>query len=385
MQGQIEERTLEDCPIRLLSSIGDVTDKGTWSGTPFALWQALAALQRVETHDVSITWRQTRLVGELNRLIGLTRHNPARVGFGTAWLRHRAQLTIDRYPDSVWLHFGSGHLPVRRTSNERHFLFTDSTTFFETANPIYKNLANPLHCRRAVNNEAQMIASLDGVLTTAEYVAEAFRNRYDLPRHRVTAVGSGLGHILPKPQGKDYSKAKLLFVAKQNFVNKGGAILLDAFDMIRRKRPDASLTLIGNAKDGTQLPYLSRMQNTPGVHFFDWNTPHFKTLLAESTLYVGPAPDEPWGIIYLEALSVQTPIVGLAANAFPEFALDGKLGFIARSPRPADVADAVLEALSDAARLSHMGQAARSHVLDRYNWSRVAQRTLHALLEGPTS
>jgi glycosyltransferase involved in cell wall biosynthesis len=367
--------------LHILSSLGDVTEKVTWSGTPFAIWNAITRQRGdVETHNIVFAYRTQRILGLLNTAIGLGPADPTRVGFGYAGYRRRAQRIVDAAgPHADFLHFGSGHLPVRPVPGQRHLLFTDSSAFLMARNPLYAARSNPRQCAAVIENEHAMVRQLDAILTTADYVADLFTQEYDLPPGKAAAVKSGLGRILPDPGAKDYANGYMLFVAKLNFLNKGGRLLLDAFDLVREKKPDARLVLIGNRGDPNQADDLARMQSTPGITFHDWDTPDYQALVAGAALYTGPAPDEPWGIIYLESLSVRTPILGLATNAFPQFVAGGAHGFTAPAATPRAVAETILDALSDPQRLAHMGAAGREHVLANYTWDRVAESILAKL------
>jgi len=364
--------------LHIVSSMGDVRERKSWSGTPFGIWQAISRLHPdTLTHDISFNWRTLGLIGKANAVMGLTAYNPGRVGIGNALSRARAQRVVDSAGQTAdFLHFGSGHLPIRPSPGQRHYLFTDSAACLETANPHYVEVTNEKHRDACNESDRKMVSMLDGIFTTADYVAQTFTNTYALPPGKAVAVKSGLGRILPDPGAKDYANGYMLFVAKQNFINKGGRLLLDAFEIVRRERPDARLVVIGNEADPRQAEDLPRMKNTPGITFYNWDTPEYRDLVAGAALYAGPAPDEPWGIIYLESLSVRTPILGLERNAFPQFVAGGKHGFTAPEATPEAVATTILDALSDPERLERMGAAGRAHVLAEYDWDRVAERIL---------
>ncbi len=361
--------------LHILSSAGDCTDPRIWSGTPHNIWKAL--LRRgidVRTHNLAGNRPRRVFARVVNLLSGYGWNDPMRVGWGSRHVTARAQAIVDRTGSGDYLHFGSDHMPIDAPAGTRHFLLTDYSVHLLCANPLYQEKTTQLLRDRAMAKEGLMVAQLSRIFTTADYVAESFRREYDLPPEKVVAVKSGLGRINPARPEKDFDSGYMLFVAKRNFVNKGGRLLLDAFEIVRRSRPDARLVVIGNAKDPTQAADLHRMQHTPGIEFHDHDTPRYQELVAGAALYVGPAPDEPWGIIYLESLAVGTPIAGLDRNAFPQFAGGGKYGFVAEEATAAAVADTLLDALSDPTRLAAMGEAGREHVLSEYTWDKVAER-----------
>lgn len=365
--------------LHVVSSIGDPTHPRTWSGTPRAILTALEALGvRVVVHDISPRGRVRRLGRLLNRLIYGT-SGEDRAGL-VPWLGVRkAQQIASREGKADFLHFGSGHLPIqKRKPNQRHYLFTDYAVFLLSANPEFRARTNRRLRAAAEAGEAKMVDQLDGIFTTADYVAAAFTTKYNLPPGKSVAVKSGLGRIIEDVTDKSYD-GYMIFVARQNFINKGGRLLLNAFDIVRSHRPDATLVIIGNAADPTQMEDLERMRNTPGISFHNYDTPDFQALIAGATLYAGPALDEPWGIIYLESLCSRTPIAGMRRNAFPQFAGEGKFGFISEEASVTSVAEMLLNALSDPARLALMGELGRKHVLREYSWERVAERIVEHL------
>jgi glycosyltransferase involved in cell wall biosynthesis len=61
----------------------------------------------------------------------------------------------------------------------------------------------------------------------------------------------------------------------------------------------------------------------------------------------------------------------------PEITGDGRYGFTVDEPRPGQLADAIIEALSSPDRLRRMGDAGQRHVLDNFSWQRVARRIAH--------
>lgn len=361
--------------LHIVSSVGDVTDPRTWSGTPRGIWQALAKRRPgLVTHNILISYDEQAILGWINAALGLTRVEPSGIGPGRCISRIRAEQIMRRTGPADFLHFGSSHLPVKRRPGQRHYLFTDGAFQLSTYAPNYIATTNERHRRIMREQEREMVRALDGIFVTADYVAQSFLSDGGARPDQVVQVNSGLGHALPDPVAKTYDGGYMLFVAKQNFLGKGGPLLLDAFDIVRRTRPDATLVVIGSVQDPMQEPYMARMRETPGITFHNFDTPDYRALVAGAALYAGPAPDEPWGIVYLESLSVRTPIAGLARRAFPQFVAGGAHGFTATDDTPEAVAAMLIDALSDPARLERMGRAGRAHVLAEYSWDRVAER-----------
>ena len=97
-------------------------------------------------------------------------------------------------------------------------------------------------------------------------------------------------------------------------------------------------------------------------------------LFESATIFAMPALNEPWGLVYLEAMACKTPVLGLRRNALPEMTDDGRLGFLVDDPSPERLSEALLDGLGGQKRLESMGIAAQERVLSTYSWDLTAGR-----------
>src|SRR3546814_8619264 len=81
------------------------------------------------------------------------------------------------------------------------------------------------------------------VLPFSRHVGEDVVSHYGVPWEKVFAVGCGSGPIPSFEGTKNYADGDLLFVAKHQFSEKGGDLLLEAWPEIRARRPQTRLTL----------------------------------------------------------------------------------------------------------------------------------------------
>ena len=113
-------------------------------------------------------------------------------------------------------------------------------------------------------------------------------------------------------------------------------------------------------------------------------------LYSQAAVFVCPSVYEPFGIINLEAMACETPVVGAAVGGIPEIVVHGKTGLLVPfqgegdgSPEPRDpeaysraLAAAVNELLRDPERRLAMGNAARRRVVEHFSWRHIAELTL---------
>ena len=95
------------------------------------------------------------------------------------------------------------------------------------------------------------------------------------------------------------------------------------------------------------------------------------------------AHHEPFGLVPLEAMACETPVIGVAEGGLCESIEDGVTGLLV--PRnPEAVAIALDTLLNDPSLCRSMGGAGRAAVIDRWGWQRTAaclERQLQQAIE----
>jgi starch synthase len=112
-------------------------------------------------------------------------------------------------------------------------------------------------------------------------------------------------------------------------------------------------------------------------------------VLSHASVSVCPSIYEPFGLVNLEAMACELPVVGTATGGIPEIVVDGETGFLVPveaggdpygSPRDpdgfaADLADRVNRLLADPPLARRMGAAGRRRAVERFSWDAIARRT----------
>ena len=98
-------------------------------------------------------------------------------------------------------------------------------------------------------------------------------------------------------------------------------------------------------------------------------------LYSGAAVFACPSVYEPFGLINLEAMACETPVVASAVGGIVEVVEDGTTGLLVEPARPDALAAALRRVLDDAALARSMGQAGRRRVEERFSWASVAERT----------
>jgi glycogen synthase len=112
-------------------------------------------------------------------------------------------------------------------------------------------------------------------------------------------------------------------------------------------------------------------------------------LYTHAAVFVCPSVYEPFGIINLEAMACETPVVASAVGGIPEVVIDGETGLLVPiTPRSEtdveprdpdgfarDLAASITTLLEDPARRAQMAARARERVEREFGWPSIARRT----------
>ncbi len=98
-------------------------------------------------------------------------------------------------------------------------------------------------------------------------------------------------------------------------------------------------------------------------------------LYSHAAVFVCPSVYEPFGLINLEAMACETPVVASAVGGILEVVEDGKTGVLVEPSSPDALVAAIRALLEDPARGRAMGRAGRHRVEAHFSWVSVAKRT----------
>jgi glycogen synthase len=118
-------------------------------------------------------------------------------------------------------------------------------------------------------------------------------------------------------------------------------------------------------------------------------------LYSHAAVFCCPSVYEPFGIINLEAMACETPVVASAVGGIKDVVIDGETGFLvfferqsSDNPEPRDperfiheLAQSINRLLRDSELGVSMGRKGRQRVIQQFGWDRVAEQVLEVYRE----
>ena len=150
--------------------------------------------------------------------------------------------------------------------------------------------------------------------------------------------------------------------------DKGIPELVEAFDTILKRKPEAHLLLVGwfdAAEDALAAGVRARINGHPRIHctgFVADTAPYYRTM----DVMVLPSWREGFPNVVLEAAATGIPVVTTLCTGSRDSVVPEVTGLLIPPGYPEAISEAVLNLLREPARLKKMGQAARAWVCRHY-------------------
>ena len=266
-----------------------------------------------------------------------------------------------------------------------------------------EQLGSAYHASTWIERTAYLNA--DGVVAVSRAMKEDVQSLYGVAAERVRVIHNGIDpeEYRPRPSpatlrrlGVDPDVPIVLFVGR--ITRQKG--ILHLVRAIKYLEPGMQVVLCAGAPDteaiATEMTELvaqaKREAETPIVWIPEMlSKEDVIALYTHAAVFVCPSVYEPFGIINLEAMACETPVVASAVGGIPEIVVPGETGLLVplepesgESPEPRNP-DSFSRALAAAVndlmmaapeRRAEMGNAARARVLHQFSWTHIAEVTL---------
>jgi len=192
-------------------------------------------------------------------------------------------------------------------------------------------------------------------------------NDYEVPKNKIFILRYGAPFDQVENYEKTFDKKMVLFVGV-DFQRKGGDVLLKAFEKVHIEIPDANLLIIGPSKK------LYKIEQD-GVTFLGpvYDRMVLKEYFKQAHVFTIPSVCEPFGWVFLEAMSYKLPCIGTNVDAMPEIIKDGETGFLVEKNNVGMLTDRLIQILTDKNKALHMGLAGFEYFKTSFKWEKVGE------------
>ncbi len=223
------------------------------------------------------------------------------------------------------------------------------------------------------------------VIVNSNYMKNELQRLFGLPYEKINVIPNGVNINLFNGVERDYTfrrqfamdNEKIILFMGRLVYEKGVQHLIAAMPKILQGYHDAKLVICGK---GGMLEELKQQVNALGigekVYFAGYmEGKNVQKMYKAADVAVFPSTYEPFGIVALEAMLSENPIVVSDIGGLNEIVEHKVNGMKTYCGNANSIADSILEVLYDHKLCADMAKRAKSKVRNEYNWSKIAQDT----------
>lgn len=245
-----------------------------------------------------------------------------------------------------------------------NFVYTDTTNLANLYTPGYteEKLFSPAwrELEKTVYENAQV------TFTRSGHIRRSIIEQYGIQPEKAAIAYAGCNTPVRDIDldRKDYSGKDILFVGV-TWERKGGPDLVRAFELVLPNHPRAKLTIVGCSPD-VDHPNIEIVGKIPIAEVEQY--------YSKASIFCLPTRLEPFGIVFIEAMSYGLPLVAPRTGAVPDLVEQGRNGYMFEPGDIDAMAAYLIELLDDAEKCRAFGKVGYRLVRERYTWQKVGQK-----------
>lgn len=230
-------------------------------------------------------------------------------------------------------------------------------------------------------------------IAVSQAVRDGIVSRREAPASHITVIPNGIFPDLGALQPASVVRAELGIADSQPLVVSAGrlepeknpGLLLEAMALVTGAVPHAVCVLAGDGslenalRERTGSLGLGDMVRLPGF------CSDVNSLLNAADVFVLPSSVESFGLVLVEAMALEKPVIATQVGGPLEIVADGVTGLLVPPADPAAMAEAIRALLADPERRRAMGEAGRARFEAQFTAERMARETVEVyrkVLEG---
>jgi len=259
---------------------------------------------------------------------------------------------------------------------------------------------------RTLGNGSEVVSNIElrgakaaDLIVTVSYAMKEELMKLGFPKDKIQVCYNGVDPQKYNPETVSAEEAKrirnsygikddelmILFVGRLVGV-KGIDKLIMAMPHVLQKHPKAKLVIlgVGDLQDYiVNLVRTMRLQDSVKLNFNFVSEEERILHYAACDMAVFPSLYEPFGIVALEAMSMERPVVVGAAgvSGMREIVVccgEEQCGFHVDPSNPSDIAWGINSTLENQEKRKWLGKNGRKRVLEEFTWDKIAEKTVEA-------
>lgn len=207
----------------------------------------------------------------------------------------------------------------------------------------------------------------------------------------VVVVPNGVDQKEFKPDAKKGTTRKELGLDTENLIicisrlepKNGTEDLIKAAKVLRKKINNFKIAIVGSGSRRKKLEKLTKELKLENNVVFLGDIPHgaIPKYLACADIFIRPSLAEGFGIVFIEAMACEVPVIGTPVGGIPDFIKDPSMslgqaatGLFCKPGNPKSIAEKIKTLMEDKELRNNLVKNAKQMVLEVYDWDKVSER-----------
>ena len=238
-----------------------------------------------------------------------------------------------------------------------------------------------------IGEERKVFRAVNGQTTTTKVQIQIMKSLYDFQSENTVIIPPGVDIEAFHPEeasGDSELPANYIFCLSRIDESKGHEVLLNAFDLVRRKVSGIHLVIGGGSPSPKprEVKILKKIQRIIEehdmgdlVHVIGYVPDEkMRAFYKRARLFVLPSTFEPFGMTALEAMACRTPTMVSKFAGIAEFLHDHRDCIITDPTNQEEFSAAIIELLENRELGERISRAGLALVRDRFSWEAIAEK-----------
>ena len=177
---------------------------------------------------------------------------------------------------------------------------------------------------------------------------------------------------------------RILFLSNM-MVAKGVFVLLEACSQLKNKNMSFECHFVGDWLDITESSFFDKVKElTLANHVFAHGKkygPEKNSYYQQADIFVFPTLNEAFGLVLLEAMQFELPVVASDEGGIPDIVIDNKTGYVVRKNDATELAGKLISLINDPSLRQTMGIAGKKRFEENFTINQFEERMVKIMSE----
>jgi len=290
---------------------------------------------------------------------------------------------IDIIHGHDWLVFWASR--IIKHALKKPLVYTIHATEYGRNQGIYNDMQRYI-------NDLEWHASFEAwkVIVCSNYMKNEVKGLFQTPTDKVEIIENGVNVNKYRTKYSEKFRDKyaspqesLIFYVGRIVREKGIQVLIQAIPRILEINPDIKFVIAGKGPHLDSLESQARFLGIEDrIYFTGYISDEERNKLYKvADLAVFPSLYEPFGIVALEAMATETPVIVSNVGGLAEFIDHGENGYKTSPGDPQSLVESITYLLANKKVARRMAKNGYEMVIKQYNWEKIATKTFNLYQE----